>query len=272
MRADLAVGSTARVIAKKVGQWNPNLIVLGLEGGAESRRRYFSVLRRIAIEAKCSVRVARIQRRNRRSATRPAVRGRLEIYGSGRKRGRLARLAERHGNTILTVVNPFDYSIPEIADKAIERAKSLHHLIANELDRAPVFTSSVVGEGEPEKFILRVIDEWKPDSVFLAPHRRSRLSRSLLRGVSGPCSAGQMRGRVGANRGAGRASQFASASAPPRRPSSTDEARCHDFQRGPSVAASNRVIYARNCRGLQARRVALPGGERPRLNSLRTCG
>src|SRR6202008_3325845 len=26
MRADLAVGSTARVIAKKTGQWNPNLI------------------------------------------------------------------------------------------------------------------------------------------------------------------------------------------------------------------------------------------------------
>ena len=49
------------------------------------------------------------------------------------------------------------------------------------------------------------------------------------RSLRSRAGAGQMRGRVGANRGAGRASLFASASAPPRRPSSTDEARCQDF-------------------------------------------
>jgi len=186
VRADSAVVSTPRAIAKKVGQWNPNLIVLGLEDGAGPWRRYFSVLRRIAIEAKCSVRVAR----GFNVETDEAPRVLLCADDSNYTEAAVSAAASRDWPKgteirILTVVNPFDYSIPEIVDNAIERAKSLHHLIANELDRAPVFTSSVVGEGEPEKFILKVIDEWKPDSVFLAPHRRSRLSRSLLRGVSG---------------------------------------------------------------------------------------
>jgi nucleotide-binding universal stress UspA family protein len=186
LRADLAVGSTARVIAKKFGKWNPDLVVLGLEGDAESGRRNFSVLRRVAFEAKCSVRVAQ----GFNAETDEAPRVLLCADGSPYTEAAVSAAASRDWPKgteirILTVVNPFDYSIPEIADKAIERAKSLHHLIANELDRAPVFTSSVVGEGEPEKFILRVIDEWKPDSVFLAPHRRNRLSRSLVSGVSG---------------------------------------------------------------------------------------
>src|SRR5262249_29596993 len=90
---------------------------------------------------------------------------------------------------ILTVVNPFDYSIPEFADEAIERAKSLHRLIASELDRTPAFTSSVVAEGEPEKVILKVTEEWKPDCVFLVPHRKKRFSGSLFGGVSGTVAA-----------------------------------------------------------------------------------
>lgn len=186
MRADLAAGSTARVIAKKVGQWRPNLVVLGLEGGAEPARRYFGVLRRIAVEATSSVRMALGSNAEADEAPRVL----LCADGSPYTEAAVIAVASRDWPKatevrILTVVNPFDYSIPEFADMAIERAKSLHRLIANELDRAPVFTSSLVGEGEPEKVILRVAEEWKPDCVFLAPHRRSRFSRSLLGGVSG---------------------------------------------------------------------------------------
>jgi nucleotide-binding universal stress UspA family protein len=82
-------------------------------------------------------------------------------------------------------VNPFDYSIPEFLDRAIERAQSLHQIIANELDRTPAFTSSVVLEGEPEKLILKLADEWRPDSIFIAPRGGRRLSRFLPCGVSG---------------------------------------------------------------------------------------
>jgi nucleotide-binding universal stress UspA family protein len=185
VRADLAVGSTARVIAKKASQWNPNLIALGLQGEAGSE--YFGgALRRIAVGAKCSVRVAR--RFDAGSDEAPRVL--LCVDGSPYTEAAISAVASRDWPKgtearILTAVNPFDYSIPELADRAIERAKSLHRLIANELDRTPAFTSSVVGEGEPEEVILKVIEEWKPDCVFLAPHRRNRFSRSLLGGVSG---------------------------------------------------------------------------------------
>jgi nucleotide-binding universal stress UspA family protein len=83
------------------------------------------------------------------------------------------------------VVNPDDYSIPEFADKAMARAKSMHRLIANEVDYTPAFTSSVIAEGDPKKVILRIIEEWSPDCVFLAPHGRNRFSRALFGGVSG---------------------------------------------------------------------------------------
>jgi nucleotide-binding universal stress UspA family protein len=187
VRADLAVGSAVRVVAKKARQWHPSLIVLGLQEGAESGRPYFGdVSQRIAIEAKCSVRVAR----GINAQTDEAPRVLLCVDGSRYTGAAVSAVASRawpKGTEvrILTVVNPFDYSIPEFLDKAIERAESFHRIIANELDRTPAFTSSVVLEGEPEKLILKVADEWRPDSIFIAPHSGHRLSRFLPCGVSG---------------------------------------------------------------------------------------
>ncbi|MGE0129986.1 MAG: universal stress protein [Blastocatellales bacterium] len=187
VRADLAVGSTVRVVAKKASQWNPNLIVLGLQGNVESGRHYLgAVSRRIAIEAKCSVRVSR----GVDAETDEAPRVLLCVDGSSYTEAAVSAVASRDWPKgtevrILTVVNPFDYSIPEFVDKAMERAKFFHRIIANELDRTPAFTSSVVAEGEPVKVILRIAEEWKPDCIFLAPRSRSRFSRFLPGGVSG---------------------------------------------------------------------------------------
>ncbi len=187
VRADLAAGSAARVVAKKARQWDPNLIVLGLQDSAEYGRPYFGdVSRRIAIEAKCSVRLAR----GFNAETDEAPRVLLCVDGSPYTEAAVYAVASRDWPKgtdvrILTVVNPFDYSIPEFLDKAIERAKSFHRIIANELDRTPAFISSVVENGEPEKVILRIAEEWKPDCIFLAPRKRSRFSRYLLSGVTG---------------------------------------------------------------------------------------
>jgi nucleotide-binding universal stress UspA family protein len=165
------------------------LIVLGLRDGADPE--YFGgVMRRVAVGAQCSVRVAR--RFNTVTDEPPRVL--LCVDGSQYTNAAVSVVASRDWPKgtearILTVVNPFDYSIPEFADKALERAKSLHRQIANDLDRTPAFTSSVVAEGAPEKVILNVIEEWKPDCVFLAPHSRNRFSRALLSGVSGAVAA-----------------------------------------------------------------------------------
>jgi nucleotide-binding universal stress UspA family protein len=187
VRADLAVGSAVRVVAKKARQWNPNLIVLGLQNGAESARPYFGdVSRRIAIEAKCSVRVAR----GINAETDEAPRILLCVDSSRYAEAAVCAVSSRgwpKGTEvrILTVVDPFDYSIPEFFDKAIERAESFHRIIANELDHTPAFTSSVVLEGEPAKLILKVADEWRPDSIFIAPHGGNRFSSFLPDSVSG---------------------------------------------------------------------------------------
>ena len=187
VRADLAIGSTVRVVAKKANQWNPNLIVLGLQGSGDSRSHFLGgVSRRIAIEAKCSVRVAR----GFNTGADETPRVLLCVDGSPYTEAAVSAVASRNWPKgtevrVLTVVNPFDYSIPEFVDKAIERARSFHRIIANDLDRTPAFTSSVVAEGEPAKVILRIADEWKPDCIFLAPRRKRGFSRFLLNGVSG---------------------------------------------------------------------------------------
>jgi nucleotide-binding universal stress UspA family protein len=186
VRADVAVGSAVRVVAKKARQWNPNLIILGLQDGAESSRNYFGdVSRRIAIGANYSVRVARGI--NADNGDTPRVL--LCVDGSTYAEAAVGAVASRDWPKgtevrILTVVNPFDYSIPEILDKAIDRAKSFHRVIANELDRAPVFTTSIVQEGEAEQVILEVAEDWRPDSIFIAPHRGNRFSRFLPSRVS----------------------------------------------------------------------------------------
>jgi nucleotide-binding universal stress UspA family protein len=187
VRADLAVGSAVSVVAKKARQWGPNLIVLGLQRRMSSRRVFFSgVSQRIAIEADCSVRVAQAQD----VVTDDAPRALLCVDGSPDTEAVVRAAAARDWPKgtelrLITVVNPFDYTIPEFVEKAIERAKLSHRIIANELDRTPAFTSSVVLEGEPAEMILREAAEWSPDAIFLAPRARNRWRRLLLNTVSG---------------------------------------------------------------------------------------
>ncbi len=187
VRADLAVGSAVRTVAKKVSQWNPNLIILGLQAGAENgRKRFGGVSRRIAVEAKCSVRVAR----GFNDKTEEAPRVLLCVDGSPYTEAAVQTVAARDWPKgtevrILTVVDPFDYSIPEFVAKALEQAKALHRIVAAEFHHSPAFTSSAVRAGDPKKVILTEVAEWEPDSIFLAPHRINRFRRFLMGGVAG---------------------------------------------------------------------------------------
>lgn len=181
VRTDLAVGSPVRVIAKKAHQWNPNLIVLGLQEGAAQGHGLFSRLsQRIAIEAKCSVRVARGEAVEPEDAPRVLLCVKESAYANLAVRA-VASRAWPKGTEIrmFTVVDPFDYSIPEFVDRALERAKSIHRNLANQLDRTLGFTSSVVREGDPKKLILQEAHEWRPDSIFIAPRGKIWIPRFL---------------------------------------------------------------------------------------------
>ena len=181
VRTDLAVGSLVRVIAKKAHQWNPNLIVLGLQECATQDHGLFGGLsQRIAIEAKCSVRVARAESVEPEDAPRVLLCVNESAYSNLAVRAVASRAWPKSTEIrLFTVVDPFDYSIPEFVDRALERAKSFHRNISYQLDRTLAFTSSVVREGDPKKLILQEAHEWKPDSIFIAPRGKIWIPRFL---------------------------------------------------------------------------------------------
>ncbi len=181
VRTDSAVGSLVRVIAKKAQQWKPNLIVLGSQECMAQGRGYFGGLsQRIAIEARCSVRVARAENVKANNAPRVLLCVKDCAYAPAAVRAVASRAWPKGTEVrLFTVIDPFDYSIPEFADKALRRAKFFHRAIANQLEHTLAFTSSVIREGDPKKMILREAHEWKPDSIFIAPRGKIWLPRFL---------------------------------------------------------------------------------------------
>jgi nucleotide-binding universal stress UspA family protein len=185
LSTDLAIGSAVSVLAKKARQWRPDLIILGLNNSTASpKARLGRALYRIAEDAKCSVRLTRGFH-----ASDEAPRALLCVDGSKYTAPAVRAVALREWPKgteirIFTAVDPFEFAVSESVDRAIQRAKSLHRTIAGELNRTPAFTSSIVREGDPRKLILGEADQWKADSIFLAPRRNSRLARLAERGVS----------------------------------------------------------------------------------------
>jgi nucleotide-binding universal stress UspA family protein len=186
VRAEVAVGSIVRNVAKKAKQWNPDLIVLGLEDAAANNRNYFGdISQQIAAAANCSVRVARGLSGEPDDAPRVLLCVDDSPYAQTAVNAVAARNWPKGTEVrILTVVDPFDYSIPELLDSAIARAKSRHRLIAYELDRTPAFTSSFVKKGDAAKVILKEAQQWNPNAIFLAPRNQHKLHRLLLDSVS----------------------------------------------------------------------------------------
>lgn len=181
VRTDLAAGSLVRVITKKAHQWNPDLIVLALQECTAQDQGYLGGLsQRIAIEARCSVRVARAENVETGDAPRVLLCIKDSAYSPAAVRA-VASRAWPKGTEVrmFTVVDPFDYSIPEFVDKALRRAQSFHRVIANQLEQTLAFTSSVIREGDPKKMILQEAHEWKPDSIFIAPRGRIWIPRFL---------------------------------------------------------------------------------------------
>ncbi len=181
VRTDLAVGSPVRVIAKKAHQWKPNLIVLGLQECAAQGRGYFGGLsQRIAIEARCSVRVAHAENVEADDAPRVLLCVKDCAYAPAAVRA-VASRAWPKGTEVrmFTIVDPFDYSSPEFVDKALQRAKFFHRAIANQLEHTLAFTSSVIRKGDPKKMILQEAHEWKPDSIFITPRGKIWIPRFL---------------------------------------------------------------------------------------------
>lgn len=186
VRANVAVGSAVRNVVKKTKLWGPDLLVLGLDDSLAEGRNYFGgISHRIAAKVPCSVHMARELTLDPDETPRVL----LCVDDSERADVILAAVAKRtwlKGTElrILTAVDPFDYSIPELLDNAIDEAKARQRVIANELSHTPAFTSTLVREGEASRVILAEAAEWHPDAIFLVPRRHNLLRRLLLSSVS----------------------------------------------------------------------------------------
>lgn len=198
VRSDLAVGSVTRVIAKKASQWNPNLLVVGLQECffGSNWNQFGGLSQKIAMETNCSVRFA--QGYQHECDDSPRVLLVIDGASPANADAAVSAVAAREWPKlteirVLSVVNPFDYSTPETIDLAIGRAKQLHRSVANELDRTPAFITSIVREGDPKKVILEEAEDWNSTSIFLASGGVAWSRRFLMGGVAGAIIANARR-------------------------------------------------------------------------------
>jgi nucleotide-binding universal stress UspA family protein len=186
VRANVAVGSVVRNVVKKTKLWGPDLLVIGLDESLSGAKSCFgSVMQRIATKVPCSIHISR--ELDVDPDEKPRVL--LCVDSSTRADVILSAVSQRKwlkGTELrlLTAVDPFDYSIPELLDNAIDEARARQRLMANELSHTPGFTSALVREGEATRVILAEASEWNPDVIFLAPRNHYRLRRLLLSSVS----------------------------------------------------------------------------------------
>lgn len=192
VRINLAVGSTVRVIAKKAGGWNPDLIIIGSQKHSAMSNSIFSAFsRQVDATMNCSIRVAQ------KFPGLAEVEGNSDfgfrilvcVEEASRAEAIVGSVASRFwpkGTEVrlLTVVHPCDYSTIDWLNEKINRTKLLHRRLVNELDDTTVYATSVVKEGEPVKIILKEAEEWRPNCIFIGTRRISRLHRWLSGSLS----------------------------------------------------------------------------------------
>jgi len=184
---NLAVGSTVGVLAKKAGGWIPDLIVIGSQKySAASGSIFRAFSRQVDTTINCSIRVARKSFAQAKAEDEFEIGARILVcvQESPRAEAIISAVASRFWPKstevrLLTVVDPYDYSIVDLLDQKISRIKLLHRQLANELYYTPVYTSSVVKEGESVRVILKEVEDWKPHCVFMGMCQSSLFGRLL---------------------------------------------------------------------------------------------
>jgi nucleotide-binding universal stress UspA family protein len=197
VRVNLAVGSTVQVIAKKADEWNADLIVIGSQKKLSLEKSLSSpVSQRIASKVNCSIRVERSSGTETGVEADPDAEPRLLLCvdespaAQGVVRAVAARVWAKCAEArLLTVVNPFNYTMVPLLDEKIKRARLMHRALTNELDETPLVVSSEVKEGEPVEVILKEAQQWNASTIFIAASWKSRIYQALAGSVSATVAA-----------------------------------------------------------------------------------
>ena len=219
VRAEPLVGTPSWELMRKADGWGADLIVVGSQGRSALGRFFLgSVSKKVATEARCSVRVARcavekVDEGNLRiiigvdgsSGAEQAVRAvgkrvwsegtevRMIVVDNGVSPTRIASILP----TAATMINGCN-------EGAAVKARSMLEWAAQELRAIGLRVAVEIKKGDPHRVLIEEALQWDADSIFVGSREfSSRLERLTAGSVSAalvtdaPCSVEVVRERTG---------------------------------------------------------------------------
>lgn len=198
VQAESCHGSPASVLLEKADKWRPDLIVVGSHGRSAIGRLFLgSVSHKIAIEANCSVRIARDLARETRTSARVLI----AVDGSPGSRAAVdavrsrvwpanseARLVAVYDSVMPTMVGNFIPPVMQwVEDEnklSVTRARKMVASLSQSLRSSKLNISIAARPGDPKKVIVAEAQSWKADCIFVGATGLSPLDRFLLGSVS----------------------------------------------------------------------------------------
>ena len=179
------VGVPARLILDRLAADGVDLVVLGSEGHTALGRFFLgSVSQKVALEAPCSVRVARGRLHGATGPIRIVVAFKSAPSGEEAVDAVAARLWPAGTEVrLVTAVGP-ERLLGAAADRLAADLDAVHRMAADRLTAAGVAVSSAILEGDPRKLITEVAEAWHADAIFVGTRDLTRTGRWALGSVS----------------------------------------------------------------------------------------
>jgi nucleotide-binding universal stress UspA family protein len=193
VRAAVFHGSPAAELLAHADEFGPDLIVAGSHGrGTLARLALGSVSQRLAVEATCSVRVAR-PRVGSPSSSTSDVRLLIGLDDSAEAQGVVREVARRRWvpNTEVLLLTVFDRALvgrPEL-DRELSRIDQFQLLAERMLTDAGLAVSRLTLAGDPKRLLADEAARWDADCVFVSSRGLGRVRRALLGSVAAAVTA-----------------------------------------------------------------------------------
>lgn len=204
VRSEALADSPAWALIRTADQWKPDLIVMGARGHSVLGGRLIlgSISQRVLYEAKCSVRIARANRKNANDPVRILIgvdqssdsNAAIDAVGSrnwpkGSEAGVLAVV-----DTVMAInsesADPAAMKWIEVDDeKNWDHVRKIFEPVAEKLRRAGLHAEVLVRRGNPADEILEEADTWGADCIFVGAKGTRGIDRLLLGSVSSAVSA-----------------------------------------------------------------------------------
>ncbi|HVI72735.1 MAG TPA: universal stress protein [Pyrinomonadaceae bacterium] len=204
VRYEALADSPAWTLIRTAEQWNPNLIVMGARGHSVFGGRLIlgSISQRVLYEAPCSVRIARMSRKNPDEGIRLLV----GVDQSGDSNAAVDAICNRQwprGSevgvlAVVDTVMAINADSPdasamkwiEVSDEQNwDQVREIFEPFAEKLRRAGLHAEVLIRRGSPADQILEEADTWGADCILVGARGIRGIDRLLLGSVSSAVSA-----------------------------------------------------------------------------------